>query len=131
MEMEKHIAMKTFCKKTILMLLVIVGNAAWGQKTNRLLDRSFWKQRPTIQEIEQSIQEGNSPTEMTSANFDATVYAILEDNPLATVKYLLTQGNAVDKITHDGRTYLMWAAYKGNVEVMQYLVSQGGGCVER
>ncbi len=109
----------------LLIILVVLGNVTYGQNKNILIDRSFWKQQPSVEEVEKKIKEGHSPTAMTSSNFDATVYAILENNSLETIKYLLTQGNAVDKITHDGRTYLMWAALRGNIEVMKYLVDEG------
>jgi ankyrin repeat protein len=116
-------AMNTFYKSLCTFFLVICAITANSQ--NILLNRSFWKQQPSIEEIEKKIKEGHSPTEMTAFNFDATVYALLENNSLETVKYLLAQGNPIDRITHDGRTYLMWAAYKGNLEAMKYLVSQG------
>ncbi|MEM8895147.1 MAG: ankyrin repeat domain-containing protein, partial [Bacteroidota bacterium] len=64
-------------------------------------------------------------TAMTSANFDATGYAILEKLPLETIKYLLSQGNDVNKLTHDARTYIFWAAYKSNIPLMDYLIEQG------
>lgn len=63
---------------------------------------------------------------MTSAAFDATVYAIIEKAPDATVHFLLTQpGNDVNKIMHDGRTYIFWAAYVGNTDLMEYLQKKG------
>lgn len=46
--------------------------------------------------------------------------------PTETITYLLDQkGNDVNKITHDSRTYIFWAASRGNTEVMQYLLSKG------
>ncbi|MEO1255061.1 MAG: ankyrin repeat domain-containing protein [Bacteroidota bacterium] len=115
--------MKAYQSLAVLLILLLSSKVS-GQE-NMLLNRSFWKQQPSVVEIEKKIEEGHSPTEMTAFNFDATVYALLENNSLETIKYLLNQGNPIDKITHDGRTYLMWAAYKGNLEVMKYLVSQG------
>ena len=96
-----------------------------AQQSNALLNRNFWKSQPSVKEIKKKIKEGHSPTEMTSSMFDATGYAILENNPLKTVKFLLDQGNDINKITHDARTYIFWAAYKGNVELMEYLLSKG------
>ncbi len=96
-----------------------------GQDKNDLLDRSFWKSLPNVEDIKSKVEEGHSPTDMTIFGFDATVYAILENNAIENIQYLLTQGNDVNKITHDARTYIFWAAYKGNVELMKYLISKG------
>lgn len=95
-----------------------------AQHKNDLLDRGFWKGQPSLKEVKAKVKAGHSPTEMTEHNFDATGYAILEKAPLATIKYLLDQGNDVNKLTHDARTYLFWAAYKNNLELMKYLVKQ-------
>ena len=35
------------------------------------------------------------------------------------------KGNDVNKLTHDGRTYIFWAAYRGNIEMMEYLLKKG------
>lgn len=115
--------MKTTYKFMAIFLILILGNVVHGQ--NALIDRSFWKQQPSVEEIKAKINAGHSPTEMNANNFDAIVYALLENNSLETIKFLLAQGNPVDKITHDGRTYLMWAAYAGNLEIVKYLVSEG------
>ena len=46
--------------------------------------------------------------------------------PTPTAIYLIEQqGNGVHKTTHDGRTYLFWAASQGNVELIHYLLEQG------
>lgn len=63
---------------------------------------------------------------MNSNAFDGTVYALLEKAPDETIKYLLDiQENAATKLTHDGRNYLMWAAYAGKVEIMKDLIKRG------
>ena len=42
------------------------------------------------------------------------------------IQFLLTlDGNAIEKRTHDSRTYIFWAAYKGNVNIMQHLFEKG------
>jgi ankyrin repeat protein len=109
---------------TCIQVFFVLSQVA-GQSNNELLVRNFWKQQPSIELIKSKIKEGHSPSEMNRFKFDATVYAILENNSLETVKFLLAQGNTVDKITHDGRNYLMWAAYKGNLELMKYLIEEG------
>ncbi|OEK05546.1 hypothetical protein BFP71_10960 [Roseivirga misakiensis] len=110
-------------------LLLIFGLClqldAVAQKSNTLLDRGFWRSKPSVEEVKKKVQEGHSPTEFTSSMFDATTYAILEGNDLSVVKYLLSQGNDVNKITHDKRTYLHWAAYRGQTEIMEHLIASG------
>ncbi|RYZ86201.1 MAG: ankyrin repeat domain-containing protein, partial [Proteobacteria bacterium] len=117
--------MKAVLRTLFLAILCSVAVSAQTKK-NVLLDREYWKAAPEVSKIESDIKSGNNPAEMTSAGFDATVYAILEKAPDASVHYLLTQpGNDVNKITHDGRTYIFWAAYVGNTDLMQYLQSKG------
>lgn len=115
--------------KLLLWVLFVFGGifqySLSAQQSNQLLDRGFWKSKPSLAEVNTKIREGNSPTEFTSSMFDATAYAILENNPLSTIKLLIRQGNDVNKITHDARTYIFWAAYKGDVELMEYLLAQG------
>lgn len=98
---------------------------AVAQQTNKLLERSYWRSKPSLEDVKQKVQDGNSPTEFTSSMFDATTYAILEDNSLDVVKFLVEQRDDINKITHDARTYLHWAAYRGNTEIMEYLLANG------
>lgn len=96
------------------------------QAQNIFLDRSYWKSNPDVAKVATDIKAGNDPSELNSNAFDATVYAIIESAPDATIKFLLDQpGNDVNKITHDGRTYIFWAAYKGNTDLMEYLQKRG------
>lgn len=95
-------------------------------QNNTLLERSFWKTNPSIAAIEAEIEKGNDPTELNVNAFDPTVLAINEQASNEAVKYLLSiKGNEVNKITHDQRTYIFWAANKGNIELMEYLLSKG------
>lgn len=97
-----------------------------AQKTNIFHNRDFWKTNPSIAIIDQKISEGNNITALNSNAFDAVVYALLEKVDNKTVKYILSKkGNNVNKKTHDGRTYIFWAAYKGNVEMMKFVFSKG------
>ncbi|UII33578.1 ankyrin repeat domain-containing protein [Fulvivirga ulvae] len=112
----------------IRLLLLIICTAALGkiQAQNIFLDRSFWKSNPSIAAIEQKIKEGNDPAELNEYNFNATVYAIIGGMSSEAIIYLLKQkGNDIDVITHDGRTYLHWAAMGGQVDLMKYLVENG------
>ncbi len=96
------------------------------QAQNTLLDRTFWKANPSIEEVQAEIALGNDATELNEHAFDPTGYAILEKVDNATIQYLLgLKGNGVNKRTHDGRTYIFWAAYRDNLELMKHLVGMG------
>jgi len=93
---------------------------------NVFLARDFWDTNPSIKTIKEKVEAGNNPSEANANNFDGVVYAILQNAPIETIKFMQSlEGNDVNKLTHDGRTYIFWAAYKGNVELMQFLLDKG------
>lgn len=97
-----------------------------AQQKNTLLEASLWKTKPEVNTIKDEINKGNNPAEANVNAFDVTTLAINNDAPLATIKFLLDQpGNPVTKMTHDNRIYLHWAAYRGNVELVEYLIAKG------
>ncbi len=98
----------------------------FSQQKNVFWDRNFWNEHTTIAQVVTEIKNGNSPSELNEAAFDAPSLAILGKVPTPTAIYLIEQqGNGVHKTTHDGRTYLFWAASQGNVELIHYLLEQG------
>jgi len=109
-----------------LTLLTLFSISAASAQENVFLDRTYWKANPSIEKIEKDIAAGNDITELNSNMFDAVCYALLEKTNNATVKYMLGKnGNPVNKLTHDGRTYIFWAAYRNNLEIMEYLLENG------
>jgi ankyrin repeat protein len=116
-------------KKSIYLVLVLTFisiTPLFAQNSNIFLDRDYWKTNPSIPDIDKNITQGNDITQLNGSAFDAVCYALLEKVDNKTVKYLLTKkGNDVNKRTHDGRTYIFWAAYKSNLDIMQYLVDNG------
>ncbi len=113
----------------VLLLLFCVSKMLC--QDNVFLNRSYWKANPDIATIKSDIAVGNDIGAFTSAMFDPVCYALLEKTDNNTIKFLLTQGNnTVDKRTHDGRTYLFWAAYRGNLEMMRHLVDKGAKATE-
>ncbi|RZJ80829.1 MAG: ankyrin repeat domain-containing protein, partial [Chryseobacterium sp.] len=111
-------------KKLFIALFVLGAFSAQAQK-NALLDQAFWKNRPDVAAIQAEIAKGANPAETTSNMFDPVVYAINAQAPDESIKFLLDQkGNEVNKITHDSRTYIFWAAMRGNTNVMEYLLSK-------
>jgi ankyrin repeat protein len=112
-------------KKLLLASLLLASFAASAQK-NTLLEQEFWKTSPDVKTIQAEIDKGNNPAQLTGNSFDAVVYAINAQAPNESIKYLLQQkGNDVNKLTHDSRTYIFWAANRGNAEIVQYLISKG------
>jgi len=109
---------------TLITLLLVYAN--YYSQNNILLERSFWKDKPDINTIDSCIRAGNDPTELNQFAFDATSWAIIEDNPFETIKYLTSiDGNGVNKMTHDARTYIFWAMYRDNLPLMNYLYDKG------
>lgn len=97
-----------------------------AQQKNTLLEASFWKTAPDVTTVQAEITKGNSASEANSNAFDVTTLAINNDAPFATIKFLLDQpGNPLNKMTHDNRIYLHWAAYRGNIELTEYLITKG------
>lgn len=112
-------------KKLFVALLIITSLSSWSQE-NIFLKRDFWKTNPSIATIDKQIAEGNDVSELNINAFDGVVYALLENVDNQTIKYLLTKkGNGVNKITHDGRTYIFWAAYKNNLDIMKHVLDNG------
>ena len=110
----------------IVILFSFYFSYAQKENENIFLDRDFWKTSPKVTKIKEMINKGANPVELNRYAFDAVCYAILENAPLESIIYLLSlKGNEVNKFTHDGRNYFMWAAYKGNVDLMQHLIQKG------
>ena len=50
----------------------------------------------------------------------------MQNSPLETIIYIIeSEGNGINKITHDNRIYLHWACFKGNIELVKYLLEKG------
>lgn len=104
-------------------LIFCVGLAA---QENPFLKRDYWNNNPSIEEVEATILEGHDITERNASYFDGPTYAILQRVNTKTMAHIISkEGNGVAKLTHDGRIYLHWAAYAGNLELVKYLLDQG------
>lgn len=121
--------MKTKYKATatllFLMLGFLFGASAQSTSNNPFLNRDFWQQKPSVALIEEKIKEGHSITASTSHAFDAVTFAIMTNNPTETIIFIIEQGNDVNKITHHSQNYIFYAAAKGNLPLMKYLVEKG------
>jgi len=117
-------------KKLLIAIFTFVSVSAISTgvqaQQNALLEQSFWKNSPDVNAVKAEIEKGSNPSQFNGNLFDPVVMAINAGAPNPTIEYLLSQpGNGVDKLTHDGRIYLHWAAMRGNTEVMEYLVAKG------
>lgn len=106
-------------------MFALLTFSVYGQK-NIFLDQSFWRTNPDVATIQSEISKGNDPAQLNPASFDPVVMAINAGAPNESIKFLLAQpGNGINKLTHDSRTYVFWAASRGNVEIIDYLLSKG------
>ena len=109
-----------------LMSLLCILMLHLTAQENILLQQSFWQTQPSVGQVKAEVEKGADPTELNSRSFDPVVLAINAKAPNETVMYLINQpGNAIDKITHDSRIYLHWAALRGNVALTDFLIKKG------
>lgn len=109
-----------------IMFIAFLLTAYFSNGQNTLLNADFWKKNPDLETVKTEIASGNSPSEANKGNFDVVSLAILNDAPFEIISFLINQeGNSVKKITHDGRIYLHWAAYKGNPNLVKFLLDRG------
>lgn len=118
-------------KKLVLTAFLLFS--LWGNsQSNKLLDGSFWKNNPSLDLVKAEIEKGNNPAEANGGNHDVVSMAINTGASFDVIKFLVEQkGNSVNKKTHDGRIYLHWAANKGNIELVKYLISKGSSLTEQ
>jgi ankyrin repeat protein len=111
--------------KKILVTLILLSSFLKAQ-TNTLLNGDFWKKNPPIEVVKEEILKGNNPAEANGGNHDVVSMAINNGADYETIVYLIEKpGNSVTKNTHDGRQYIHWAAMRGDLEVVDYLISKG------
>lgn len=114
---------RIFCVATVLLSSV---SFTFSQKKNDLLDRNFWKDKPSLDVVKKKIAEGHDPVAFDANQFDATTLAITSKSPTNVILHLMNiKGNDPNKITHDGRTYMFWASLHGDMQVMEHLVKNG------
>lgn len=110
-----------------LLAILFVGASLFTQaQNNTLLDQAFWKTNPDLATVKAAVEKGNNPSEFNRSSFDPVVLAINANASTEVITFLLEQkGNDVNKITHDSRTYIFWSSARGNLPVVEYLISKG------
>lgn len=92
---------------------------------NTLLNADFWRSKPDIEKVKAEISKGNDLFEFNSNTFDPTALSITNRASTDVIIYLLEKSTTINKLTHDGRTYLHWATMGGNKDVISYLLKKG------
>lgn len=111
-------------KKIVLTIGILFSG--WFSAQSKFLTPEYWKAQPNVETVKADIAAGNDPSESNAGQFDVVTIAINNDAPLETIIYLMSQpGNATNKITHDGRIYLHWAAMRNNAPLVEYLLKGG------
>ncbi|QSS96082.1 ankyrin repeat domain-containing protein [Psychroflexus sp. ALD_RP9] len=111
--------------KIILLNLLLCLSFA-TQASNPLMQRDYWKSKPELKQLKADINRGHDATALNQHGFDALTWAILENANFEVLDYLIQlEGNTIDKLTHDGRTYLFWAVYKNNLKFSEQLIKMG------
>ncbi|MBX2923226.1 MAG: ankyrin repeat domain-containing protein [Chitinophagaceae bacterium] len=113
--------------KNIILLVCFAcfSFSAVAQK-NTLHDFDFWRAKPDLEKVKAEINKGNSPAEPAENGMDAAAMAINAQAGNDVIKFLIEQGGSnINKTLTYGRTYIFWAASRGNIELMEYLVSKG------
>ncbi len=109
-----------------ILLVIALSFSCLTQANNPLIKRKYWKSKPDLKQVKAEINRGHDATALNQHGFDALTWAILENANFKVVDYLSRlEGNPVDKLTHDGRTYLFWAVYKNNLKFSKQLIKMG------
>lgn len=109
----------------LAVLLVLLTSKLVAQE-NVFLQRDFWSQNPSVEDVKAKIKAGHDPKEFNGSHFDGITIAILADAPQKAIEYLLALEEVdINTRTHDGRSYLVWAGYKGDFPTIKYLVDHG------
>ena len=114
-------------KRVFLAALLLTSVYAQAQQPlTSLLGGDFWKSNPNLEAVKAEIAKGNSPSQANGGSHDPVTAAINSGASNDIVKFLVEQeGNSVTKKTHHSRSYLHWAASKGNLELVEYLINKG------
>jgi ankyrin repeat protein len=108
------------------LLFTSVYAQAQQQPLTSLLGGDFWKTNPDLAAVKAEIAKGNSPSQANGGSHDPVTAAINNNASTDVVKFLVEQeGNSVTKKTHHSRSYLHWAASRGNLELVQWLIAKG------
>ncbi|MCG2613384.1 ankyrin repeat domain-containing protein [Terrimonas sp. NA20] len=112
-------------RKTILVILAGFPALLYAQ-SGSLTESAFWREKPGIEKVKAEIAKGINPTTVSANGLDAAALAINASADNEVIKFLLSQqGIDVNKPFSAGRTYMFWAANRGNTDIMEYLISKG------
>lgn len=128
--MSHHFLSRNIIRFSVICLSLLGGCSVLAQVAqkapNPLLSAAFWQGKPSLEAVKAEVAKGADPSELNGAAYDPVALAINNNAANEVVLYLLEhENNRVDKITHDGRTYIFWAANRGNVALMNHFMEKG------
>lgn len=113
-------------KRVVLTFAIFTSVLFAKAQQNILMSAEFWRSNPNLETVQSQIAKGNSPSQQNEGFFDPVVMAINNNASNDITIFLINQsGNGVHKKTHHSRTYLHWAAAKGNIDLVNYLIQKG------
>ena len=72
--------MKIVIKKTMFCAFLFLSmGILHAQESNIFLDRNYWKENPSIEDVEEKIKEGHNVADLNKHYFDAVSYALIEN----------------------------------------------------
>jgi ankyrin repeat protein len=91
---------------------------------NPMVEEDFWEEH-TLATVQAAIAEGHSVTDITANGYTPLIRALRGEASIETVDYLIAQGADIERIGHDDRPAIFWAARYGNLDMVQHIVELG------
>ena len=66
--------------------LLSTASLTFSQKKNDLLDRNFWKEKPTLEVVKKKIAEGHDPVAFDANQFDGKALEKMVKQPYSKIK---------------------------------------------
>lgn len=111
-------------KFKFLWVLLFAFSVVMAQK-NPLIDGKFWKQKPTIEKVQQLLEKGYKIDAKGHHNMDVLSYALAGGVDVSLAKFLIEK-QGFDPIKKTSwQPPVFFAASSGNLKLVKYLIQKG------